>query len=67
MFPTMIVQALFVLIATGIILWGLSQFGIDAWIYKIVRTVIIVLASLWLLYLLFPVFGRLVLYGGRIR
>jgi hypothetical protein len=57
MFPAILLEVLLVLLVVGVILWGLSQFPIDATIARLIRVVVIVLVAIWLIYLLFGLLG----------
>jgi NADH:ubiquinone oxidoreductase subunit 6 (subunit J) len=49
---SLLVYVVIVLIVAGLVLWALSQFPIDATIYRLIRVVIIVVAVIVVIYLL---------------
>ncbi len=67
MFPAALINIVIALVICGIILWALSQFSVDPFIAKMIRVIIVVVVSIWVLYLLagllgagpyFPVYRR---------
>ena len=50
--PGLLIQLLIVLLIVGVVLWGLSQFPVDATIAKLIRVVVIVIVAIYCIYLL---------------
>lgn len=57
MFPAPLINLVIALVVVGIILWALSQFSIDPFIAKMIRVIIVVVVSIWVLYLLAGMLG----------
>ncbi len=55
--PFPLIQVLVSLVIVGILLWALSQFPIDPMISKVIRVIVIVVVSIWCLYLLVGLLG----------
>ncbi len=55
--PFQLIQVLVALVIVGILLWALSQFPIDPMISKVIRVIVIVVVSIWCLYLLVGLLG----------
>jgi hypothetical protein len=59
MIGTAVVQFILIAVVCGIGLWALSQFSIDAAIVKLIRILVIVILSVWLVNLiLLALFGQ---------
>ena len=57
MFPTMLLNALIILIIAGVILWAITKIPMDAVIAQVIRVVVIVIVIIWLLYFLVGLMG----------
>ncbi len=57
MFPAALVNIVIALVIVGIILWALSQFSIDPFISKMIRVIVVVVISIWVLYMLAGLLG----------
>ncbi len=55
--PFQLINILVALVIVGILLWALSQFPIDPMISKVIRVIVIVVVSIWCLYLLVGLLG----------
>lgn len=53
-----LIQVVVTLVIAGVLLWGLSQFEIDAAIYKLIRVAVIVVATIYVLYVLVGLAGH---------
>ena len=57
MFPALLLQVIVALVIVGLVLWVVSQIPMDPTIAKIIRVVVIVFVSIWLLYLVIGLLG----------
>ncbi len=57
MFPAPLINIVIALVVVGIILWALSQFSIDPFIAKMIRVIVVVVISIWVLYMLAGLLG----------
>jgi hypothetical protein len=57
MFPALFLQVIIGLVIVGLVLWVVSQIPMDPTIARIIRVVVIVFVSVWLLYLLIGLLG----------
>jgi hypothetical protein len=57
MFPALLLQVIIGLVIVGLVLWVVSQIPMDPTIARIIRVVVIVFVSVWLLYLLIGLLG----------
>jgi len=62
MFPAALINLVIALVVVGILLWALSQFSIDPFISKVIRVIIVVVVSLWAVFVIAGMFG----YNGPI-
>ena len=57
MFPAPLIGIIVALVIVGIVLWALTQFPIDPTIAKLIRVLVIVVVSIWIIYALFGMAG----------
>ncbi len=66
MFPAPLINLVIGLVIVGILLWALSQFSLDPFITKVIRVIVVVVVSIWALYIIAGLFGGGV-YVPRLR
>jgi len=57
MFPAALINLVIALVVVGILLWALSQFSIDPFITKMIRVILVVVISLYVLFTVAGLFG----------
>ncbi len=57
MFPAPLINLVIGLVIVGILLWALSQFSLDPFISKVIRVIVVVVVSIWALYIIAGLFG----------
>ena len=57
MFPAPLINLVVILAIVGLLLWALSQFSIDPFVTKVIRVIIIVVVSIWAIYLIAGLLG----------
>lgn len=57
MVPVFLIQLIIALVIVGLVLWVIQQIPMDATIARIIRVVVIVAVSIWLLFVLCSVLG----------
>lgn len=57
MFPAPLINLVIALVVVGILLWALSQFSLDPFITKVIRVIVVVVVSIWALYLIAGMLG----------
>jgi len=57
MFPAALINLVIALVVVGILLWALSQFSIDPFISKMIRVILVVVISLYVLFVIAGMFG----------